>query len=100
MNNFTEDLRTLIYNLMIGAYDLELYPMEESRLVENEYEAGKFCERAYEEAYSAKLRICKRLGIDEDDDLETIINNLLDIGKHLSLKMFDYGALFSSPSSR
>lgn len=32
----------------------------------------------------------------EDRDVEIIINNLLDIGRHLSLKMYDYGYFFAS----
>ena len=69
-------------------------------LVENEYEEGKFCDKAYKEVYYASRRICERLGVDEDRDVELIINNLIDIGQHLSMKMYDYGVFFSSPSIR
>lgn len=95
-----EEFKEKIYNLMIGAFDLEHYPIEESEYVANEYEEGEFCRKAYEEVYNANCRICERLGvdIDEDKDVELIINNLLDIGKYLSMKMYDYGVFFSSPS--
>ena len=33
----------------------------------------------------------RSLGVQEDSDIETVISNLLLIGKHLSMKMFDYG---------
>lgn len=72
---------------MIGAFDLEHEPIQESQYVANEYEEGKFCGKAYKEVYHAKQRICGRLGADEDKDVELIINNLIDIGQHLSMKM-------------
>ena len=95
-----EEFKEKIYNLMIGAFDLEHYPIKESQYGVNEYEDGEFCSKAYEEVYNANCRICERLGvdIDEDKDVELIINNLLDIGKYLSMKMYDYGVFFSSPS--
>lgn len=100
MNKVSEEFKEMIYNLMIGAFDLENYPIKESQYVANEYEEGEFCSKAYEEVYNANCRICERLGvdIDEDKDVELIINNLLDIGKYLSMKMYDYGIFFSSPS--
>ena len=96
----SEEFKEIIYNLMIGAFDLEHYPIEESQYVSNEYEEEKFCYKAYQEIYNANCHICERLGvdIDEDNDVELIINNLLDIGKYLSMKMYDYGVFFSSPS--
>lgn len=96
----SEEFKEMIYNLMIGTFDLEHYPIEESQYVSNEYEEEKFCYKAYQEIYNANCRICERLGvdIDEDNDVELIINNLLDIGKYLSMKMYDYGVFFSSPS--
>ena len=46
MSNDTEKFKEKIYNLMIGAFDLEHYPIQESQFVANEYEEGKFCEKA------------------------------------------------------
>ncbi len=100
MSNDTEKFKEKIYLLMIGDFDLEHYPIQESQYVENEYEEGKFCDKAYKEVYYASRRICERLGVDEDRDVELIINNLIDIGQHLSMKMYDYGVFFSSPSIR
>lgn len=98
MNHEIEDFKEKIYYLMTGAFDLEHYPIQESLYVANEYEEGKFCEKIYEEVFYANRRICERLGVDEDKDVELIINNLIDICKHLSMKMYDYGVFFSSPS--
>lgn len=98
MSNDTEKFKEKIYHLMIGAFDLQHCPIQESQYVANEYEEGKFCEKAYEEVFNANCRICERLGVDADRDVELIINNLMDIGEHLSMKMYDYGVFFSSPS--
>lgn len=97
MSNDTEKFKEKIYHLMIGAFDLEHNPIQGSQHVANEYEKGKYCEKAYEEIFNANRRICERLGVNEDKDVELIINNLIDIGKHLSMKMYDYGVFFSSP---
>ena len=42
-------------------------------------------------------RICQRLHetSGEDRDVEIIINNLLDMGRYQSMKMFNYGAFFA-----
>ena len=63
-----------------------------------EYEEGKPCYELYAGMHDAYERICHRLGKPdtEDRDVEIIINNLLDIGRHLSLKMYDYGYFFAS----
>lgn len=98
MGTDAEKFKEKIYYLMIGAFDIDRYPIQESKNVANEYEEGEFCDKVYEEVYDANRRICERLGVNEDEDLELIINNLLDIGRHLSMKMYDYGVLFSSPS--
>ena len=42
-NAVEEKRKQLIYELMIGLYDLEQVQFPESKLVENEYEDGKPC---------------------------------------------------------
>ena len=78
--------------------DLWTWSIFLSKYVENEYEEGKLCSRLYSEMCDAYERIRVRLGKpdQEDRDVEIIINNLLDIGKYLSMKMYDYGYLFST----
>ena len=62
--------------------------------VENAFESGSLCDRLYEQVYQANIRLCDRLGqIDEDPDVEIIINNLMEICRHLSLKMYRYGQM-------
>jgi predicted site-specific integrase-resolvase len=45
----------------------------------------------YQEVFDANRRLCERLGVDEDKDIEHLINNMQDIAKILAMKMFDYG---------
>lgn len=98
MDKNSNEFKNLIYDLANGSLDLEHFPVEESKYVENEYEEGKLCSRLYSEMCDAYERICVRLGKpdQEDRDVEIIINNLLDIGRHLSIKMFEYGQFFNS----
>ena len=36
----------------------------------------------------------------EDEDVEIIISNLMSIGRHQSMKMFDYGVLFTERENK
>lgn len=85
-----------IYELMLGSWNLEDYPIEEGQYVENEFMEGKFCEQAYAGIYDANRRICQKLGVEDDPDVELIIGNCFGIMNHMCMKMFDYGALFST----
>ena len=64
----------------------------------NLFREGELCDRLYEEIYAAKLRINKRLGTQEDTDLEQIINNLFTITKIISRHMYECGATHTSLS--
>lgn len=95
MTKDKEEFKCMIYELVIGARNSEIYPIKESEEVVNEFEIGKYCSNAYEEVYKANQTICKRLNVDEDEDVECIISNLLGIAKYLSLKMYDYGEYYA-----
>ena len=98
MDKNSQEFKNLIYDLANGSLDLEHFPVAESKYVENEYEEGKLCSNLYSEMRDAYGRICAHLGKpdQEDRDIEIIIDNLLDIGKHLSMKMYDYGYFFAT----
>lgn len=95
MKKDKEEFKNLIYELLLGARNLEDYPVEESKVVVNEFEEGMFCSNAYEEVSKAKERLCERLNTDEDKDIECIVSNLLGIAEHLSMKMYDYGEIYT-----
>ena len=61
--------------------------------VENLFEEGSACDRAYEQMLAAYARLRERLGIEnEDADVEQIINALRTIERIVSMKMFECGA--------
>lgn len=89
-----ESFKQLIYELMIGLYDLNQVRSQESKFIENEFAEGKKCDELYSQIFDAKCRICERLNVDEDSDIEMIIESMNEIAHILSLKMYDYGAIF------
>ena len=74
-----------IYDSMMG--DLET-PMPG---IEDEFAEGKICERLYREIYEANLELCRRLGREEDADVEKIINNFFEMNRLLCVHMYHYG---------
>lgn len=64
--------------------------------VENLFEEGKPCEQWYSEVYDAHIRLCKRLGNDDDtdEDVELIINSMFSIQSKIAHRMYYYGALY------
>ena len=77
----------IVYDLLSG----ERLPTEGDPIVENMFAEGRTCEELYNDVYDANLRLCERLGVQEDADVELIINNLLRISRLLGTKMFHYG---------
>lgn len=100
MKTGTVKFKQNILELMKGSFDLENYNIPEGKYIADEFEDGKFCSEAYERVYNANRRLCERLGVEEDKDIEIIINSLLEISDYLCLKMYDYGNYFSEPSIR
>lgn len=90
-----ESKRRLIYDLLNGSLDLDRCPVPESQLVQDEFARGRLCDRLYEEIYQANLALCKRLGVDSDDQIEQMINHFSQITERLCDKMYDYGRLFA-----
>ena len=80
----------MIYDLLTGECD----PGPNDPVVENMFAKGRACEELYNNVYEANLRLCERLGVQEDADVELIINSLLRISKLLGRKMFHYGAKY------
>lgn len=95
MQRNAKEFKELIFDLMNGSLDLENYSVAESEHVKDEFSKGSFCDEVYERVYRTNQRLCERLGVAEDKDVESIIYDLMCIGRHLALKMYDYGMLFS-----
>lgn len=66
--------------------------------VENVFTQGSECDILYNDVFDAYERIKERLNVkDEDDDCELIINSLMDIGRIVAYRMYEYGAKFGTP---
>lgn len=87
------ELKEKVYELMCGSWNLEDYPVPESTWVSDAFAKDKPCDRLYIEVCEANERLCERLHVAEDADIECIIGNLLEIAHILSLQMFEYGVL-------
>ena len=87
----SEEKKNLIFELMNGSLVVDEVNDPAKDQVQDEFSKGSYCSELYEEVYRAKVSLCDRLGVQDDNDIETIMSNLTLIGRHLSMKMFDYG---------
>ena len=93
--NTMEKIKEHIYEAMLGMYrDEEDYRVDGIK-IKDEFAEGERCEELYQYVFDANRRLCERLQVDEDQDVETIIMRLDDITKELAMKMFDYGMQFA-----
>lgn len=87
----------IIYQIVNGEIDRSDAALPEGVEITDEFGEGRECGRLYERVYNAKLRLGKRLGIDEDSDVEEIINCMSSISRILATKMFEYGRKLAMP---
>ena len=85
-----ENYVNIVYDLLIGA---RIHQADDP-LVENLFADGQECELLYSQVYDANLRLCQRLGVEEDSDVETIVSSLLKICELAAKRMYRYGAEF------
>lgn len=65
--------------------------------VENAFAPGKPCAKTYGEIREAYLRLCQRLGVQEEDgDLETIVRGFFTITDELCRTMYFCGAKYGA----
>ena len=83
-----------VYEAVLGAYADEADYVIQNVRIQNEFEEGKTCCEAYKRVYDANRRLCERLGVDEDPDVEMIIDDMLDITRIVAQRMFQYGAVY------
>lgn len=76
----------MVYNQLMG-YDERQHPMLP---VENLFAEGAPCDALYEEIYAANLRLCQRLGVEEDGDVQLILDRFEQINRLVAEKMFYY----------
>ena len=90
-DSMRESIAQEIYDSLWGG------TIEEYRIpwVEDATVEGSLCMKQYVRILEAYERLVARLGqTDEDQDVETIINSMLDIQRELCLKMFEYGRIY------
>lgn len=82
-----------VYEAVCGEYaDKADYVIQNVR-IQSEFAEGKLCSEAYKRVYEANRRLCERLGVDEDPDVEMIIDSMFDISRFVAEKMFAYGVV-------
>lgn len=83
--------KELIYEQMNGFLEEDTFPIPKKIGIEDEFADGKECSQLYERAYLAKQNLCRRLGEDEDHDIEMLISSMENITRVLSMRMYEYG---------
>ena len=80
-----------IFEKMNGFLTEELLMLPKQHVIEDEFAEGKECCLLYEGIYQAERNLCERLGEDENEDVETILNGMERITRILAMKMYEYG---------
>ena len=83
-----------VYEAVCGEYADEADYVIQNVRIQNEFEEEKPCSEAYKRVYEANRRLCERLGVDEDPDVEMIIDGMFAITRTVGEKMFEYGAVY------
>ena len=84
-------LKEQIFEKMNGFLTEGLLLLPEQYTIEDEFAEGKECCILYEGIYQAERNLCERLGEDENEDVETILNSMEKITRILAMKMYEYG---------
>ena len=77
--------------MLLGESLKELQLKEFDVEIEDMFQSGSECDKLYEQVYEANRSICRKLGIEECREIETIIANLDEIQRIIAMKMYDYG---------
>ena len=83
--------KEMIYEQMNGFLEEDTFSIPNKITIEDEFAEGKECSQLYERAYLAKQNLCRRLGKDEDHDIETLVSSMENIARLLSMQMYEYG---------
>lgn len=81
----------VIYNIINDFYSDDTFPVSEDMKLKEIFREGSECSRLSEKMYQAKLNLCRKLGEEENAELETIFDCMERIMKIVSLKMFECG---------
>ncbi len=87
-----KEFRECVYDLLCGQVDMQTHPVPLGYIVNSAFTDGAPCDILYDQMLDAYSRISPD---QNDPDVEVIINNLLEIQRHIALKMFQYGVHFA-----
>lgn len=76
-----------VYDRLLGHLVLQMGTLD----VEDLFADGAPGDVLYEQIYEANLRLCQKLGVQEDEDLQSIIDHFWDLNALIGEKMFHYG---------
>lgn len=62
--------------------------------VKNAFAPGQLCDQLYQQIFEANCRLCQRLGVEEDADVECIVDCFFQINRELCLRMYQMGRDF------
>lgn len=77
----------IVYDLVTGSR----IPQASDPEVENLFAVGRECEQLYNEVYSANLRLCEQLNVEEHPDVEILVDSMLRICALIGKRMYRYG---------
>lgn len=84
-----DKIAEMVYNRLLGHTLLET----QAYRVENLFEEGSRCDALYQDIYDANRRLCQRLGVEEDRDIQIIIDSFWEITKLVGEQMYRQGQL-------
>lgn len=85
-----------IYELASGYFTEEVNHVVNGVEILDEFQDGSTCSQLYAEITELKRKICERLQVDEDYDLEQMIDCMEELTKHMAMKMYEYGTLIGA----
>ena len=75
----------LVYESMMGELS------EPCPEIPDEFASGAHACELYGEIMEASYRICEKIGVEEDPDVEVMINTFLEMNRDLCRRMYHYG---------
>ena len=85
--------KEMVYNALTGQLYNEQFEVE-GISVRNDFREGSECDRLYNEIFAIKICLNRRLGTEDDPDVDYIFQNMFRIMHIISLSMFEYGFAF------
>ena len=87
----------IIYGLATGILiSEELNDIQLCEMIPDEFRTDASCGEWYSQIYELKNKLAKRLGKEEDRDIEQILTLYSRIYEYMAYKMFEYGRIYGN----